>query len=96
MIRHDVAGPPQYSLSVPQYVFLTKQDQPFERLAAVSALNGGFNLTGDGLPERVVGSRVTRSLFEVLGIPLALGRGFLPEFEEGELQALTAYLRSLR
>ncbi len=80
VIRHDQGfEAPHYSLSVPQYMFLTKQDQPFARLAAISAMNGGFNLTGDGLPERVVGARATRSLFEVLGLPLALGRGFLPE-----------------
>src|SRR5688500_13522973 len=67
------------SLSVPQYMFLTRQPQPFARLAASSALNGGFNLTGEGRPERVMGTRVTQSFFEVLGIAPILGRGFLPE-----------------
>lgn len=67
------------TLSVPQYMFLTRQDQPFARLAASSAMNGGFNLTGEGSPERLMGARVTQSFFEVLGVPPALGRGFLPK-----------------
>ncbi len=79
VIRHDEVGGPKLSLSVPQYMFLTRQTQPFSRVAAISAMNGGYNLTGDGLPERLIGARVTQSFFEVLGLPLVLGRGFLPE-----------------
>src|SRR4051812_30770045 len=67
------------SLSVPQYTFLSAQPQPFSKLTAYPALNSGFNLSGEGLPERVLGARVTQPFFEVLGIPPALGRGFLPE-----------------
>ena len=72
-------GGDQPSLSVPQYAFLSAQAQPFSGLTAFPALNSGFNLSGEGLPERVLGARVTRPFFEVLGVPPALGRGFLPE-----------------
>src|SRR5262249_27206465 len=48
---------------------------------------GGWNLTGNGElagngePERISGAQVSTNFFEFLGIPLALGRGFVPEEE---------------
>jgi len=45
------------SVSVPQYTFLSAQGQPFSKLTAYPGLNSGFNLSGDGLPERVMGDR---------------------------------------
>jgi predicted permease len=77
MVRRNadgVVGP----LSVPQLVFLSGQAQPYSLLTAWPMMTSGFNLSGEGLPERVSGARVTRSFFEVLGISPALGRGFLP------------------
>jgi putative ABC transport system permease protein len=41
----------------------------------------GFNLAGDGPPERVVGATISASLFPTLGVSPKLGRGFLPEEE---------------
>jgi len=83
VVRHDgirVTAP----LSVPQYSFLLRQKHPFSALAAWPLVESGFNLSGEGPPERLVGARVTQSFFEVLGIPPALGRGFLPgEDKEG-------------
>jgi putative ABC transport system permease protein len=66
-------------VSVPQYAFLAAQARPFSKLTAYPAINSGFNLSGEGPPERVLGTRVTQSFFEVLGVQPALGRGFLPE-----------------
>ncbi|HET9316047.1 MAG TPA: ABC transporter permease, partial [Vicinamibacteria bacterium] len=40
---------------------------------------GQVNLTGDGEAVRVGSARVSASLFSTLGVPPALGRGFLPE-----------------
>jgi predicted permease len=77
--RQEVDGRVWRTLSVPQYLFLSRQAEPFEGVAASVARNGGFNLTGEGLPERVVGARVTSSFFEVLGVSPKLGRGFAPE-----------------
>src|SRR5262249_30051034 len=37
------------------------------------------NLTGDGNPEKVDGTRVTTNLFSMLGVSPVLGRDFLPE-----------------
>jgi putative ABC transport system permease protein len=67
------------SLSEPQYNFLTGQTQPFSGVTAYPVINSGFNLTGDGLPERIMGARVTRSFFEVVGVRPSLGRGFFAE-----------------
>lgn len=66
-------------LSVPQYALLAREEGLFSRLTAYPALNNGFTLGGEGLPEQVLGARVTQSFFEVFGVQLALGRGFLPE-----------------
>jgi putative ABC transport system permease protein len=50
--------------------------------SAVAALQqGGWNLTGDGEPEGVGGARVSVNFFDFLGVPPALGRGFVPEEE---------------
>jgi predicted permease len=50
--------------------------------SAVAALRpGGWNLTGNGEPERVGGAQVSANFFEFLGAPPALGRGFAPEEE---------------
>jgi predicted permease len=67
------------SISGPQHAFLTEQEQPFSKLTAYPVLNSGFNLSGEGLPERVLGARVSQPFFEVFGVQPALGRGFLPE-----------------
>ena len=67
------------SLSVPHYTFLSAQRQPFSGVTAWPAMNSGFNLTGDGSPERVMGARVTQPFFDVIGVRPALGRGFLAE-----------------
>ncbi|WP_224369805.1 ABC transporter permease [Hyalangium versicolor] len=78
VMRHDV-GRDDAPLSVPQYAYLLRQGQPFSGLAAWPVVDAGFNLSGEGPPESIVGARVTPSFFEVLGISPVLGRAFLPE-----------------
>src|SRR5262249_10311518 len=41
----------------------------------------GWDLSGNGEPERVGGARVSVNFFDFLGVPPALGRGFAPEEE---------------
>jgi hypothetical protein len=36
------------------------------------------NLSGDGEPERLDGADITEGTFETLGVPAAIGRGFIP------------------
>ena len=51
--------------------------------AAISAWSGAaFNLSGGDHPELVVGSRRTPGFFTMEGLPLLLGRDFLPEEAE--------------
>jgi len=49
--------------------------ESFEEIAALSP--SGFNVSGEGGPERTEGVEVTPGFFRVLGAELALGRGFL-------------------
>lgn len=78
VVRRDPQGGVT-PVSVQQYAFLSAQSQPFAHLTAWPSTVSGFNLSGEGAPEYVTGVRVTQPFFEVLGVPPALGRGFLPE-----------------
>ena len=49
IVRHD-PGRDDAPLSVPQYAFLLRQQQPFSLLAAWPVVDSGFNLAGEGPP----------------------------------------------
>jgi predicted permease len=50
--------------------------------SAIAALTPSeWNLTGGGDPQRIGGARVSVNFFSFLGVPIAYGRGFLPEEE---------------
>ncbi|HET8924867.1 MAG TPA: ABC transporter permease [Candidatus Acidoferrum sp.] len=66
----------QNPVSVPDFVVWREQSHSFEDMVA-SQLSD-FALTGEGEPERFEGMRVSASYFDVLGVPPALGRTFLP------------------
>jgi putative ABC transport system permease protein len=55
-------------------------DTAFSSMAALRPWE--CSLTGDGEPERLGGARVSANFFSVLGVPLALGRGFSREEEQ--------------
>jgi predicted permease len=65
------------STSLPDFQDWRAGSHAFEQLAARH--QGGFILTGDGEPERVVADRVTSNFFTTLGVRPALGRAFLPD-----------------
>ncbi|HXO21567.1 MAG TPA: ABC transporter permease [Thermoanaerobaculia bacterium] len=67
------------SLSIPKFVYWRDHNRVLEHLAAFDSLGSGFNLAGEGRPERIVGSRVSRDFLAVFGARPALGRDFLPE-----------------
>lgn len=58
-----------------------EMSRSLESIAAFNAFfeYNSYNLTGDGLPERLVGVDVTTDFFDVLGVSLAYGRGFREE-----------------
>jgi putative ABC transport system permease protein len=69
---------PERSLSfagrVQDYLEWRKADTAFSSIAALQT--AGWNLTGNGEPERIGGARVSVNFFEFLGSAPALGRGF--------------------
>jgi putative ABC transport system permease protein len=74
-------GVPTSGSSMPDYREWRDQNHVFDGLGAF--YYGDFNLSGAGAePERVEGARVTASLFQVLGVAPAMGRGFLTEEEQ--------------
>ena len=46
----------------------------FDQMALLDGM--AVNLTGQGEPERLIGARVSPSLFPMLGVRMQLGRGF--------------------
>lgn len=65
--------------SIPKFFYWHTHNQTFSSLAAFELLPSGYNMTGDGLPERIRGLRVTAEFFSVFGVRPSLGRGFLAE-----------------
>ncbi len=62
--------------SVPQYVFWRDHSDSFEVLCAYDWLDIGFNLTEQGDPLRLAGTRVTASFFDTFSVRPELGRTF--------------------
>jgi putative ABC transport system permease protein len=63
-------------LSFPHYTVINQRNRSFAGVAA--CIFESFNLTRHGDPEQVQSARVTANFFDVLGVRLAGGRGFLP------------------
>lgn len=72
-----------------QYLDIKAENQVFENVAAT--IDSSFNLTGQGIPERVEGARVSSSLFPVLGTQPMVGRAFNPD-EDDQGKPTTAIL----
>jgi putative ABC transport system permease protein len=79
LVRNFSAGKTD-SISVPKFFFFRERMQRvFSSTAAYESLGTGFNLVGDGLPERLRGAHVTTGFFPTAGVQPMLGRNFLPE-----------------
>ncbi|MFL6207319.1 MAG: ABC transporter permease [Pyrinomonadaceae bacterium] len=70
-------GLDELELSAPEFTDFRARATAFEHVAAYNAQ--GFNLTGAGEPERVLGASVSASLFPLLGVTPALGRALSEE-----------------
>ena len=77
-LRGSVAGP--------NFTDWRDRNRSFEQLSAFRVRL--LTVSGDGDPEEVVGTQVTSDFFRMLGVPLAAGRAFSPEEEEGEARAV--------
>jgi predicted permease len=81
------SGWDQNPVSVPDFLAWRGQNHSFEDMAASEW--DDFALTGKGEPERLSGLRVSESYFDILGVPPALGRNFLPgEGQSGHNQVV--------
>lgn len=63
-----------------QYLDIKAENKVFEQVAAT--IDSSFNLTGQGLAERVEGARVSSSLFPLLQTQAIMGRVFTPDEDE--------------
>jgi putative ABC transport system permease protein len=78
LLRHFTEGDSD-AVSEPKYFFWRDHGAPFTAVAAFESLGSGFNLAGEGKPERIVGAHVSANFFAVLGERPALGRSFLAD-----------------
>jgi hypothetical protein len=67
-------------VSAPEFMDFRALGKSFSQIAAISG--DSFNVTAEGLPERVEAALVSSSLFPLLGVKPQLGRVFLPEEEQ--------------
>src|ERR1700686_1974891 len=67
-----------------------RSSHAFESVAGYTL--AAMDLTGDGVPERVQGLRVSAEIFPVLGVSPVVGRGFTPaEDRPGSGVAVISY-----
>ena len=74
------------SVPGPNFTDWRERNRSFEQLAAFRLRL--LTVSGDGEPEEVTGTQVTSDFFRMLGVPVATGRAFLPEEEEGEARVV--------
>jgi putative ABC transport system permease protein len=70
---------PQIGLSPGDYADWREQNASFSEMGGYVRITQGFNLTGEGEPQRVLTSYATASLFPMLGAQVVAGRWFVPE-----------------
>jgi predicted permease len=71
---------PALPVNLLDYQIWQKRLHSFSGIAIAEAASA--DLTGAGEPEQLHGARVSANLFQVLGVDLELGRGFLPQADE--------------
>jgi hypothetical protein len=66
-------------LSPGDYADWKRQNQSFSEMGAYAEISKGFNLTGDGEPQRTQVGYASSDLFPMLGARVVAGRTFMPE-----------------
>lgn len=79
------------TLSYPNYIDLRRRNTVFSGLAAYRD-GEPFGLATTSAPVRVYGGQVSANFFTVLGVPMALGRSFLPQEEDATAPSLVVVL----
>lgn len=67
------------TISVLKFDYWRRNNRSFESVTAFDVMGSGYNLTGSGDPERILGLRVAGPFFRTIGVAPAIGRDFLPE-----------------
>jgi len=75
--------------SGPDYLDWVERNRAFSGLAALSPTN--FTLTGLAEPERIFGTYVTASAFDMLGVSPLMGRALLPEDQDAPGTVVLSY-----
>ena len=70
---------PRAGLSPGDYADWHQQATSFSEVGAYAEISKGFNLTGDGEPQRVLVGYASSDLFPMLGARVVAGRSFVPE-----------------
>src|SRR5882672_9896323 len=70
---------PRGELSPGDYADWKQQNQSFSEMGAYVRISQGFNLTGEGEPQRVLASYASAGLLPMLGAHVVAGRSFVPE-----------------
>ena len=70
---------PRAGLSPGDYADWRQQAKSFSEMGAYADVSHGFNLTGEGEPQRVLVGYASSSLFPMLGARVVAGRSFVPE-----------------
>jgi hypothetical protein len=70
---------PKGGLSPGDYADWHQQAASFSEMGAYGETSKGFNLTGDGEPQRVLVGYASSDLFPMLGARVVAGRSFIPE-----------------
>ena len=86
-------GFPQNDVAPANFIDWREQNQVFAQIAAFSGAS--VSLTGEGEPERIEGQRVSASLFTLLGVAPALGRGFTEEDDRPDAQPVVVMSHGL-
>ena len=77
ILRGGWDGHPDAALSLAEYWDFKERQRTLAGMGAYA--DGSLTLTGSGAPERLDAGFVTADLLPVLGVPPAIGRGFLAE-----------------
>jgi predicted permease len=70
---------PKGGLSPGDYADWKGQNESFSEMGAYARVLQGFNLSGEGEPQRIQAAYADAALFPMLGIRPAVGRSFVPE-----------------
>jgi predicted permease len=70
---------PRGGLSPGDYADWQRQNKSFSEIGAYAEISQGFNLTGEGDPQRILASYASSGLFPMLGARVVAGRSFVPE-----------------